>query len=434
MQHLTTEAVHQEQPFTDQVDLFEIKGIWKHMVESGDPIAVSSVDNQGSLQPLPKGYPKIKSLLAVPLREELKTSGFIVLANNRDGYALMDQNDVQDLSKAFIKALKRRQSQQMQTADENRFSLALESANEGLWDYAPKADHIYFSARWFGMLGYSSEEFPQSIETWHTLSHPDDLPVLEGSMQSLCAGDEETFNIEIRMLSRPGQWRWLQVRGRIVSRDANGDVTRIVGTLIDISKYKHVEVALQKANDELLRLAALDDLTQIANRRRFDDRIAQEWRRAKRNEKSVAVIICDIDFFKNFNDTYGHLRGDDALYTVAQSIQSTLKRPMDLVTRYGGEEFAVILPGTDSEGAKRVATQIKTAVDELRIAHKSSRVSKYITLSFGAAAVVPVEGLSSKKLIEAADQALYHAKAKGRNRIEISSDLNSKEETKNYRK
>ena len=134
MQHSISEGVRQEQPFTDQTDEFEIKGIWKHMVESGDPIAVSSVDDQGSLQPLPKSYPKIKSLLAVPLRKELKTSGFIVLANNRDGYALMDQNDVQDLSKAFIKALKRRRSQQMQTADENRFSLALESANEGLWE------------------------------------------------------------------------------------------------------------------------------------------------------------------------------------------------------------------------------------------------------------------------------------------------------------
>jgi diguanylate cyclase (GGDEF)-like protein/PAS domain S-box-containing protein len=272
------------------------------------------------------------------------------------------------------------------------------------------------------MLNYSAEEFPQSIETWHTLSHPDDLPVLEGSMQSLCSGDEEAFNIEIRMLAQSGQWRWFQVRGQIVARDANGGVARIIGTLIDISKYKQVEVALQKANDELLRLAALDDLTQIANRRRFDDRLTQEWRRAQRDETSLAVIICDIDFFKNYNDSYGHLRGDDTLYTVAQAIQATLKRPMDLVARYGGEEFAVILPATDAEGAERVAFQIKTAVDELQIAHKSSRTSEYVTLSFGVAAVVPSNGLSSKRLIEAADQVLYRAKAKGRNRIEISSE------------
>jgi diguanylate cyclase (GGDEF)-like protein len=241
-------------------------------------------------------------------------------------------------------------------------------------------------------------------------------------MRSICSGDEEAFNIEIRMLAQSGKWRWFQVRGQVVARDADGGVTRIIGSLIDISKYKQVEVALQKANDELLRLAALDDLTQIANRRRFDDRLTQEWRRARRDKTSLAVIICDIDFFKNYNDSYGHLRGDDTLYAVAQAIQATLKRPMDLVARYGGEEFAVILPATDAEGAERVALQIKAAVKELQIAHKSSRTKKHITLSFGAAAVVPSNDLSAKRLIEAADQALYRAKAKGRNRIEINSD------------
>jgi diguanylate cyclase (GGDEF)-like protein/PAS domain S-box-containing protein len=403
-------------------DPFAIDGIWKRIVESGNPIALSSIDPNDFSQPLPSGYPRIKSLLAVPLRKEFKTSGLIVLANNREGYALMDQNDVQDLSKAFIEALKRRKSQRKQSEIENRFSLALELANEGMWDYSPKIDQIFFSARWFEMLGYAAEEFPQSIETWHTLSHPDDLPILEGGLRSLCSGDEETFNIEIRMLAQPGQWRWFQVRGQIVERDADDSAARIIGSLIDVSKYKQVEVALQKANDELLRLAALDDLTQIANRRRFDDRLTQEWRRAQRDKTSLAVIICDIDFFKNYNDAYGHLRGDDTLYTVAQAIQATLKRPMDLVARYGGEEFAVILPATDIEGAERVAIQIKTAVDELQIAHNSSRTSQYITLSFGAAAVVPSTDLALKRLIEAADQALYRAKAKGRNRIETSSD------------
>ncbi len=418
----------QDQPDPKDEEQFAIDGIWKHVVESGNPIALSSVEPDDLSQPLPSGCPRIDSLLAVPLRKEYKTSGFIVLANNRDGYALMDQHDVQDLSKAFIEALKRRKSQRMQSETENRFSLALELANEGMWDYSCRIDQIFFSARWFEMLGYAAEEFPQTIETWHTLSHPDDLPILEGSMRSLCSGEEKTFNIEIRMLAQSGHWRWFQVRGQIVERDGNGDVIRLIGSLIDVSKYKQVEVALQKANDELIRLAALDDLTQIANRRRFDDRLTQEWRRAQRDETSLAVVICDIDFFKNYNDAYGHLRGDDTLYAVAQAIQATLKRPMDLVARYGGEEFAVILPATDIDGAKRVADQIKTAIDALQIAHNSSTTSQYITLSFGAAAVVPTTDLSLKRLIEAADQALYRAKAKGRNRIEISLDQLSQPE------
>lgn len=400
----------------------EIDGIWKQVVEGGDPIALSSPESLESVAPLPSGCPKIKSLLVVPLRQELRISGFIALANNRGGYALVDQNDVQDLSRAFIEGLKRRQRRRIQSDHEDRFSLALASANEGLWDFAPTLDTIYFSAKWFEMLDYGAEEFPQSIETWHTLTHPDDLPMLESGMQSLCTGGEESFNVEIRMLSQSGHWRWFQVRGQIVARDTHGHVVRIIGTLMDISKYKQVEVALQKANDELQRLAALDDLTQIANRRRFDDRLAQEWRRAQRDATSLAVIICDIDYFKKYNDAYGHLRGDDALYSVAQSIQTTLKRPMDLVARYGGEEFAVILPATDAQGAERVADQIKTAVDRLGIFHKSSQISSHITLSFGIAAVVPTADDSSKRLIEAADQALYRAKAKGRNRIEISAE------------
>jgi diguanylate cyclase (GGDEF)-like protein len=414
-QYATDEAEKQR---LDQDDVsFEVDGIWKRVVDRGDPVALSSADAQHAGRSLPSGSPRIESLMAIPLRKELDTSGFIVLANSRSGYGSIDQADVQDLSEAFIEASKRRQRQ---FEFEDRFSLALESANEGLWDYLPQTGQIYFSARWFWMLSYSSEEFPQSIETWHTLSHPDDLPFLERSMHSLCSGDEDAFTIEIRMLAQSGQWHWFQAGGRVVSRDTGGSATRIIGNLIDISKYKQVEVTLQKANDELSRLAALDDLTQIANRRRFDDRLTQEWRRARRDETSLAVIICDIDFFKNYNDAYGHLQGDDTLYRVAQAIQDTLKRPMDLVARYGGEEFAIILPATDAEGAQRVALEIKAAVDALRIAHKSSPTSDCITLSFGVASVVPTLDLVSKGLIEASDQALYRAKAKGRDRIEIN--------------
>jgi diguanylate cyclase (GGDEF)-like protein/PAS domain S-box-containing protein len=397
---------------------FAIDGIWKHVVESGESMSLSAMEARNAEQSLPSGSPRIESLLAVPLRNEHKTSGFIVLANSRQGYAAIDQSDVRDLSEAFSEASKRRQRQ---TEFEKRFSLALESANEGLWDYLPRTGQIYFSARWFRMLNYSAEEFPQSIETWHTLSHPADLPLLEGSMRSLCSGDGERFTIEIRMLAQSGQWRWFQVGGQVVARDAGGGATRIIGSLIDISKYKQAERALQTANDELSRLASLDDLTQIANRRRFDDRLTQEWRRARRDETSLAVIICDIDFFKNYNDAYGHLQGDDTLYRVAQAIQDTLKRPMDLAARYGGEEFAIILPATNAEGAERVALQIKAAVDQLQIAHNASRTSDSITLSFGVAAVVPSPDITSKGLIEAADQALYCAKAKGRDRIEINS-------------
>lgn len=396
---------------------FAMGGIWRQLVETGDPISVPVAEDQPLWRPLPKGWPEIKSLLAVPLRKDLQVTGFIALANNKEGYALIDQNDVQSLAHAFIESLLRKRVEKAKTKSERRLSLALESANEGLWDYSPHSGYIYYSPRWFDMLGYNADEYPNTMETWRTLSHPDELPLLERTLKSLSGGNEEELNIEIRMLSSTGQWRWIQVRGRVVEKDANGVAARIVGTLIDISKYKQVEMALQKANNELQRLAALDDLTQIANRRRFDDRLAQEWRRAQRERISLALIICDIDFFKDYNDTYGHLKGDDTLYTVAQAINTTLKRPMDLVARYGGEEFAVILPSTAINGAKRVANEIKEAIKTLGIEHKSSKVCPYITLSFGVAAIVPTKDLTAKILVEKADQALYRAKAQGRDRI-----------------
>lgn len=402
-------AVYQEE--------FHMVGIWRHLVETRKPLILTEPMSRSDWQPLPKAYPALHSLLAVPLHHYDAISGFIVLANNPDGYALMDQTDIQALALAFMEALLRKRMEQAKHSSERRLNLALDSANEGLWDYFPQSGKIYYSPRWYTMLGYMADEFPNSMETWATLAHPDDLPVLEGTLENAASGNEEAFGVELRMLTQGGQWRWIQVRGRPVERDGKGVVVRIVGTLSDISKYKQVELALQKANEELQRLAALDDLTQIANRRRFDDRLTQEWRRARRERKPLAVIICDIDFFKNYNDTYGHLKGDDALHDVAQAINNILKRPMDMVARYGGEEFAIILPNTNIKGAMRVANEVKDAVGALNIEHAASKVHSRITLSFGVAAVIPSAKTSSKVLIEAADQALYQAKKLGRNQV-----------------
>lgn len=398
-------------------DESEISKLWRQLMIRGKPLAMPGIDDDFQLEPLPKSSPNLKTFLAVALSKDQRISGFIAVAQKEENYALVDQNDVEALAQAFIEALLRRRIEADKADSERRLNLALESANEGLWDYNPIRGDIYYSPRWFTMLGYRTGEFPETLETWTTLCHPDDLTVLENTLHSLAAGKEDAFNVEIRMLSRSGQWRWFQVRGRTVEKEDDGRALRIVGTLIDISKYKQVEVALQKANDELQRLAALDDLTQIANRRRFEDRLAQEWRRGRRENSMLAVIICDIDYFKKYNDTYGHLKGDETLYTVAQAISAALRRPMDLVARYGGEEFAMILPNTDIAGAERVAQEVKKAVAALSIEHQSSKVNPNITLSFGVAAITPTPELSSKILIETADRALYSAKSKGRNQI-----------------
>ncbi|MBF2097719.1 MAG: diguanylate cyclase [Gloeomargaritaceae cyanobacterium C42_A2020_066] len=176
---------------------------------------------------------------------------------------------------------------------------------------------------------------------------------------------------------------------------------------------------LETANAELLRLVAVDGLTQVANRRRFDEYLHQEWRRAGRTEEALSLILADIDWFKHYNDTYGHIAGDDCLRRVAQAIQRAVKRPADLVARYGGEEFAVILPQTGLVGAMTVAEQIRQAIAALELPHAGAPQTTIVSLSLGVASLHPAPGVQMADLVKRADQALYQAKQEGRNRVAV---------------
>jgi diguanylate cyclase (GGDEF)-like protein len=190
----------------------------------------------------------------------------------------------------------------------------------------------------------------------------------------------------------------------------------------EVQNRTAAELALQAANQELQRIAYLDGLTQIANRRRFDERLAQEWRRMKRDQLPLALVLCDVDYFKQYNDHYGHQMGDECLRKVAQVIESAAKRPADLAARYGGEEFTVILPNTPLAGVIQVAEEIQHQMKLLQLPHQVSSVSPYVTLSFGIASIVPMDTISLEELIAKVDRALYRAKIAGRDRIEISEN------------
>lgn len=173
---------------------------------------------------------------------------------------------------------------------------------------------------------------------------------------------------------------------------------------------------LQRANLELSRLANLDGLTKIANRRRFDDYLATEWQKHITEGQPLALILIDIDYFKRYNDYYGHQGGDECLIQVAQALTNILQRPTDLVARYGGEEFAVILPHTTLDGALMVAESMRQAIASLAIPHARSDVKSIVTLSLGVAVLVPSSNTCSDDLIARADEALYEAKHQGRDR------------------
>ncbi len=185
----------------------------------------------------------------------------------------------------------------------------------------------------------------------------------------------------------------------------------------EIDNRHRIEKDLYLANQQLQKLALTDSLTKVANRLRFDRYLSQEWKRLMREKAPLGLIICDVDYFKLYNDRYGHQSGDSCLEQVAQAIHRAVKRPADLVARYGGEEFAIILPHTDSAGTIYIAHKIKVAIRNLAIKHELSTVSDYVTLSQGVTNIVPSPTMVADSLIAVADLALYEAKKQGRNRI-----------------
>lgn len=181
------------------------------------------------------------------------------------------------------------------------------------------------------------------------------------------------------------------------------------------------QIELKRQRDMLARLSNLDGLTGIPNRRALDAALEREWRRGMRSLKPLSLIMIDIDHFKAYNDTYGHLAGDDCLRTVSQILQDATERAGDLLARYGGEEFVAILPETDQSGALMVANRMREALEQRTLPHSSSPLGAQVTVSIGTATIHPNRDIVVGKLLEEADAALYQAKQRGRNRIETSA-------------
>jgi len=178
---------------------------------------------------------------------------------------------------------------------------------------------------------------------------------------------------------------------------------------------REMQKQLEKTNSELKRLSSLDGLTGIANRRVFDETLAKEWKQAVKHETTLSLILIDIDFFKPYNDTYGHQQGDDCLVSVAHALSDASHHPSDLVARYGGEEFVIIAPNTNSDGAAGLAAKLCTAIRNLKIEHTASKVEKIITISLGVTSLSPTANDDIIDLVKLADEALYKAKDSGRN-------------------
>ncbi|PTS93470.1 diguanylate cyclase response regulator [Pseudomonas sp. HMWF006] len=186
-------------------------------------------------------------------------------------------------------------------------------------------------------------------------------------------------------------------------------------TIVKARVRTHLTLKLQ--NDLLRSMALMDGLTGVANRRKFDQEISADWRQCFREQKPLSLILVDVDFFKRYNDHYGHQAGDSCLISIAQALSECVKRPYDLVARYGGEEFACVLPKTDHMGAFEIAERMLAHVRALRIDHVASDLDCVVTISLGVATVTPMGDLELNGLINEADKRLYEAKESGRARV-----------------
>jgi diguanylate cyclase (GGDEF)-like protein len=285
----------------------------------------------------------------------------------------------------------------------------------------------------FGATAFSAESGEEALATY-ARARPD-LVLLNVILPDI---DGYSVAKRIRAMEKPGDWTPIIFLSSF-SDDANieqgiaagGDdylpvpVSEIVlgskiRTMQRIVLMRSSLISLTRkldaANQELVRISSSDGLTGVSNRRHFDEAISVEWRRARRHSNSIAMMMCDVDNFKLFNDTYGYQAGDDCLRKVARAIRQNTERPSDIVARYGGEEFAVVLPETTIGGALMVAEKIRLAIHELNIPHTSAP-GGVVTLSIGIASAAPGFDNPPDDLIQAADKALYRAKHEGRDRV-----------------
>ncbi len=197
----------------------------------------------------------------------------------------------------------------------------------------------------------------------------------------------------------------------------DGEPAGVVVTLKNIRERKYAEDNLRKANEQLELLATIDGLTHVANRRSFDQTISREWGRLRRNGGPLSLILCDVDHLKLYNNTYGRQAGDACLCEIARTLEKQVRRSGDFVARYGGGTFAVILPGTDADGALHVAEGLRLSVERLGVVHGASPVKRTVTISLGGSSAVPSDKGGVETLVERANVALRDAKTSGQNRV-----------------
>jgi diguanylate cyclase (GGDEF)-like protein/PAS domain S-box-containing protein len=298
------------------------------------------------------------------------------------------------------------------SGDSSIFRTLVEHSVDTIFRMTPTCEILYVSPAVRGQLGYEPEELIGKI-VFDLIYEPDRLMARAAAARSAEPGVDNSPGTQ-RWMHKDGRLVWIEVNGRMV-HGKNGLPSEIIIVTRDISDRKATE-------EQLERLATTDALTGLRNRRGFDEILDREWKRTLRSGSPTSLLLLDLDHFKQLNDAYGHAVGDDCLRAAAQAFRGIVRRDTDVVSRYGGEELAAILPHTDLEGAIEVAESVRLAIAALRVPHRENHQGGGImTASIGVATALARDGGTTQMpaaLLHAADTALYKAKQRGRNRVE----------------
>ncbi len=297
-------------------------------------------------------------------------------------------------------------------------SLTIDISNDGIWAVDSNYKVIRVNKKLLDLLGKPSREVIGS-RCRDLLSELCDCQ--ETCPMGRIMDGESIAEHERNLAAKSGKIIPFMVTSTPLSSLDQG-IIGLVETFSDISERKRAEEVMQIANRELERLATEDSLTKLSNRRRFDEFLEAEWYRQAQALNQISLIMADVDFFKKYNDRYGHQAGDACLQSVADAIRKKVGRPGDLIARYGGEEFAIVMPETDIRSASQVAENIRRELAKMQIPNALSSVAPYVTISCGIACMFPTGETRPQILIERADQGLYRAKHQGRNCVVLFGD------------
>lgn len=303
--------------------------------------------------------------------------------------------------------------------DAATYKTLLESTQAIPWkiDWASK-QFTYVGPQIEALLGWSQSSW-KTVEDWATRMHPEDQTWVVNFCveQSLHGKDHEA---DYRAMTKEGEYVWIRDVVHVVRNEA-GEPEALIGFMFDISQRKKTEEKLLEMQKKLEEYSYQDGLTGVANRRMFDSALASAWLQAKHSQQPLSLIMLDIDYFKQYNDFYGHLQGDEVLRRAAQILNGAGVRAKDFFARFGGEEFALILPETDAAAAHKIAERCRNLIFKAQIPHEKSEVSQLLTISIGVSSIVPTAKDELLAFVAHVDALLYQAKKDGRNRIALQA-------------